>query len=151
MLSCSPSPENMEQVVEDALQHGGPVQVPLPGHQDLRLVRVTCMRSVVTCHVSRVTVTLTRNTACWNVKSAAGIVVSLVQTKEVQRPLHSASIEGCVPSHLLCCPQPTWSPCPRCRTGGGPPWCCGPLPPRPGWCPRCPVSAGRAGRPPASP
>ena len=43
----------MEQVVEDALQHGGPVQVPLPGHQDLRLVRVTCMRSVVTCHVSR--------------------------------------------------------------------------------------------------
>ena len=55
MLSCSPSPENMEQVVEDALQHGGPVKVPLPGHQDLRLVRVTCMRSVVTCHVSRVT------------------------------------------------------------------------------------------------
>ena len=46
----------MEQVVEDALQHGGPVEVPLPGHQDLRLVRVTCMSSVwsrVTCDVSR--------------------------------------------------------------------------------------------------
>ena len=87
----------MEQVVEDTLQHGGPVEVPLPGHQDLRLVRVTCMRSVVTCDVSRVTLTLTRYTACWNVKSAAGIVVSLVQAEEVQRPLHSASIGGCVP------------------------------------------------------
>ena len=34
--------ENVEEVVEDGLEHSRPVQVALAGHQDLGLVTVSC-------------------------------------------------------------------------------------------------------------
>jgi hypothetical protein len=35
--------EDMEEVIENVLQHGGPVQVPLACHQDLGLTAVSCI------------------------------------------------------------------------------------------------------------
>ena len=64
-------PEHMEEVVEDALQHGGPVQVPLARHQDLTLVCVA------------------RDDSGWNQLATTGVIVSLVEPQELERTVHS--------------------------------------------------------------
>ena len=61
----------MEQVVEDALQHGGPVQVPLARHQDLTLVCVA------------------GDDSGRDELTAAGVIVSLVEPQELERTVHS--------------------------------------------------------------
>ena len=63
----------MEEVVEDALQHGGPVQVSLAGHQDLTLVCVA------------------GDDSGWDQLTTAGVIVSLVQSQELERILHSVN------------------------------------------------------------
>ena len=64
-------PEHMEEVVEDALQHGGPVQVPLARHQDLTLVGVA------------------GDDSGRDELTAAGVIVSLVEPQELERTVHS--------------------------------------------------------------
>ena len=63
----------MEEVVEDALQHGGPVQVSLAGHQDLTLVCVA------------------GDDSGGDEMTTAGVIVSLVQPEELERTVHSVN------------------------------------------------------------
>ena len=63
----------MEEVVEDALQHGGSVKVPLPRHQDLTLVCVA------------------GDDSGRDEMTTAGVIVSLVQPEELERTVHSVN------------------------------------------------------------
>ena len=67
--SCKP--EYMEQIVEDTLKDCGSVKISLACNQDLRLV---CIAGDADSR---------------NVKSGTGVIVSFVETKELQRPVSS--------------------------------------------------------------
>ena len=66
-------PEDMEEVVKNALQDGGSVQVSHARHQDLTLVCIP------------------RDDSGWDELATTGVVVSLVQPQELERSLHSGN------------------------------------------------------------
>ena len=64
-------PDHPDQVVEDGLHDGGPMEVPLPRHKDLLCPAVS------------------GDDQCWDLVSTAGVMVSLVKTKELERVINS--------------------------------------------------------------
>ncbi len=85
----------MEEVVEDVLEHGRPVQVLAASDQDLRL------RGVTRDLPSSDRVSEQKNCAlrflyleCWNLLSVGGLMGSLVQPQELQRSLRSRGEAG---------------------------------------------------------
>ena len=82
--------QNVEQVVENALEDGGPVQVPLARHEDLGLAGVP------------------GDDPGRDQLPAAGVVVSFVEAEEVQRSVHPGAEAGDVRDNLMIS-IPLWS------------------------------------------